>query len=301
MIYYLISTSLKGISQVILIENAVSGLIILIAISIANYRLGIVALVSTIIGTLVAKAGGADETLIDQGLFGYNSMLVGLALSLFLTGSMRWGIAFAGAAFAALLTAAMMHFLKNLGIPVLTLPYIVLTWLFLLASYHLRIFQLTPGLVPQDLTHWSINIKGTIDVIGGLVDGIGQVYFQTEFWSGILILIGVFWANWRFGIYTVLGTGIGWLTAYMLGSENALMNLGLYGFNAVLTILAVSAVFDTDRPFAPVTGGIAAISTVPITAGMDIWLAPYGLPALTMPFVIVTWIFIGARKVLPQI
>ena len=112
--YYLISAALKGISQVILIENVVSGLIILIAITIANYQLGIVALLSAIIGTLVAHAAGGDKNVIEQGLFGYNSVLTGLALYLFLTGSMRMVIALLAAAFVTIFTAAMMHFLKKL-------------------------------------------------------------------------------------------------------------------------------------------------------------------------------------------
>lgn len=296
--YYLISTALKGISQVILIDNVISGLIILIAITIGDYRLGIVALVSAIIGTLIAYAGGADKDALNQGLFGYNSVLTGLALALFLTDNFRWIIALIGAAFVTIFTAAMMHFFKGLEMPVLTFPYILLTWLLLLTSYHLGIFKLTKELVPQDLSHWKLHIEGNISIINGLIDGIGQVYFLTGLLVGILVLLAAFWANWKLGIYTLLGTGIGWLTAYVLVPEYTLLNVGLYGYNAVLTILAVASVFNADSSFAPISGVIAAIITVPITASVDTWLAPYGLPALTMPFVLVTWIFIGARKVL---
>ena len=56
-----LAASLKGISQVILIENAITGLIILIAISISSYYLGMITLLSSIIGTLVGKLGGADK------------------------------------------------------------------------------------------------------------------------------------------------------------------------------------------------------------------------------------------------
>ena len=44
----LISASLKGISQVIFIENVVSGIIILIAISISSWYLGLMALLSSL-------------------------------------------------------------------------------------------------------------------------------------------------------------------------------------------------------------------------------------------------------------
>ena len=108
-----IAASLKGISQVILIENAITGLLILIAITIDSYYLGIIALLSAIIGTLVGKFGGADEKTINQGLFGYNSVLTGMALALFLSGPYMWIIALVGAAVAAIFTATMYAFYEK--------------------------------------------------------------------------------------------------------------------------------------------------------------------------------------------
>ena len=105
-----ITASLKGISQVILIENVITGLLILIAITIDSYYLGIIALLSAIIGTLVGKFGGADEQTINQGLLGYNSVLTGMALALFLSGPYMWIIALVGSAVAAIFTATMYAF-----------------------------------------------------------------------------------------------------------------------------------------------------------------------------------------------
>lgn len=300
-LFSFISTTFKGISQVILIENAVTGLIILIAIMVSSVSIGIIALLSACIAAFIGRFGGTDKTIVNQGLLGYNSVLAGIALALNLEGGWRWAIALAGAAVAALFTAAMMHWMRNSQMPVLTFPYIILTWFLLLASYRLGTFQLSPDLVPQDLSHWKLQSGGTIDWMHGLVNGVGQVYFQDSFWSGILILLGVFWASWRLGLYAVLGSVIAGLTAYGLGTEVTLLNLGLYGYNAVLTILAVAAVFDAKSRLAPLSGIIAAVITVPVTASIDTWLLPYGLPTLTMPFVLSTWLLLAARKVIPKL
>ena len=91
----IILASLKGISQVIFIENVVSGVLILIAITIASYELGIITLLSSIIGTVIGKIGGAPKNSVRSGLYGYNSVLTGIALMLFLTGTSRWMIALA--------------------------------------------------------------------------------------------------------------------------------------------------------------------------------------------------------------
>ncbi|MEC1525977.1 urea transporter [Neobacillus niacini] len=298
---WLFLTSLKGISQVILIENAFSGFIILIAITIASYSLGVITLLSSLIGTLIGKLGGAEGEKINQGLFGYNSVLTGMALFLFLQGGDRWFIALAGSAIVALLTAAMVHFFRQTGLPMLTFPFIVLTWLLLLTTYRLVAFKISPDLTPQSLSSWTLNIKGETDWLEGAVNGIGQIFFLDHTLSGILLFIAVFWAGWRLGVYAIIGNIAALLTSYSLGGEHSLIFMGLYGYNAILTILAVSIVFKGESRHVGITGIIAACLTVPITASIVTLLLPYGLPALTMPFVLCTWIFLGARKVLPNI
>lgn len=291
--------SLKGISQVFLIDNAITGFIFLIAISVASIPLGIITLASAMIGTWIVGFGGANPNLINQGLFGYNSVLTGLALALFLDGGNRWMFALFGAAIAALFTASMMHVIKIIDLPVLTFPYILLTWLILLACFRMTVLKLSPDLIPQDLSRIKMDMTGSIE-ISGLVDGIGQVFFMDNVWSAIIILIGIFYSGWKLGLYALVGTSIAWITAYGLGVDIESFNMGIYGYNAVLTIIAISVVFDANQRYSMLTGCVAAILTVPFTASIGDWLTPYGIPALTMPFVLVTWIFLSMRKVLPN-
>ncbi|WP_143256242.1 urea transporter [Priestia aryabhattai] len=297
-----IKVLLRGISQVILIENAISGFLILLAIMIYSYSLGLMALLSSFLGTVVGKLGGADTKDINQGLFGYNSVLTGISLSLFLEGSFRWFIALSGAFIAAIFTAIVMHITKKVRIPTLTFPFIIVTWLILLSSYKLKALKLSPLLVPQDLVHWKLYISGNINWVEGVFSGIGQVFFLDHILSGIILFIAVFWSSWKFGVLAIIGNALALMTAYLLGAEHPLIIKGLYGYNAILTILAVGIVFSSpQKKYNFLSGFIATILTVPITASISIWLIPYGLPALTMPFVLSSWIFIGARNILPNL
>jgi urea transporter len=300
-LFSFVSASLKGISQVILIENAITGLLILIAITIESYYLGIIALLSAIIGTLVGKFGGADEQTINQGLLGYNSVLTGMALALFLSGPYMWIVALVGSAVAAIFTATMMHFMQKTEIPILTFPFIILTWFILLASYKLKGIKLSPTLEPQNLTYWELDIAGEINVLEGIFNGIGQVFFLDNIISGIILSLAVFFGGKKLGFYAVIGNIVTIIFAYFLGGEHSLIALGLYGYNGILTIIAVSAVFNHEHNrFALLSGIIAACLTVPIAAGISTFLLPYGLPLLTMPFVLCSWLFLGSRRVLPK-
>lgn len=299
-----ISASLKSISQVILIENAVTGFIILIAITIDSYFLGTMTLLSAFIGTLIGKIGGVDKKSINQGIFGCNSVLTGIALSLYLTGSYQWVIALVGSAAAGILTASMIQIERKTGIPFLTLPFIILTWLMLLASYRLQVFKINPVLEPQDISKSpeKLHLKHEVDWLDGSVDGVGQIFFIDNNLSGVLIFIAIFWAGWKFGCFAVAGNLVALLTAYWLGGEHTFIFMGLYGYNGVLATFAVSKVFNTDHHWGAILPGIiAACFTVPLMAGISTWLSPYGLPALTMPFVLSTWILLSARKVMPRL
>lgn len=295
------SASLKGISQVLLIENAITGLIVLVAISLYSVPLSIITFISSFIGTITAKIGGADAKLISQGLFSFNSALSGLATVLFLEGNQRWIIALFSALIAAIFTAGMMHFTKPFDVPPLTFPYIILTWFLLTASHRLQFFEAINSLVPQGLTYWHLDISGPVDLISGFTKSVGQIYFLDNIWSGLIILVGIFFASRRLGLLAIYATIISLLVAYYLGSEHSLLSSGLYGYNAILTIFAVSDVFHNKKKLVPFTGLLAAATSVLITASLDSFLLPYGLPPLTMPFVLSTWLFLFARKLLPNL
>lgn len=129
-----------------------------------------------------------------------------------------------------------------------------------------------------------------------MIKGIGEVFIIDSVWTGSLILVALFWAGWRFGLYAVIGTFVSWLTAYFIGADTHSLNLGLYSYNAVLTIIAVSLIFNTKRGGIPIIGIIAAILTVPVTIGLELLLDPFGLPALTSSFLLCTWSFIALKK-----
>lgn len=297
-----ILASLRGFSQVVFIENAISGVMILLAITISSYKLGIISLLSSIVGTLIGKIGGAQKNSVNSGLFGYNSVLTGLAVSLFLTGPSRWGIALLGAMVAAIFTATMMHFLKNIDLPILTFPFIILTWFVLLASYKLDVFHLNDSLVPQSLAYWQLNIAGELNWTAGFLNNIEQIFFLDHPFSGVLLYSAIFVASWQLGLNAVIGSVIALLLSYGLGGEHSLILGGLYGYNAILTCMAVSIVFSSQsNRFKLVSGILATCLTIPLTASFSTWLLPYGLPVLTMPFVLSTWLFLGARKVLPNL
>lgn len=294
------AASVKGIAQVVFIENIAASLLILAAIFIHSIPLGFITIGSAVIGTLLAFIGGGDRKLLNSGFLGFNSILAGLAIFLNLEGPYNWIFALVGAGIAAFVTAALMHIVKPFDMPILTFPYILLTWFIISASFRLNYTHPGVGIVPQNLTNLTLQLGGTLSW-HGLLNGIGQIFFVDSWFPALLFLLAIFIANKEYGIYTIIGSVIGWLFAIFIEREITLVNLGLYNYNAVLTMIAVASVFKENRKNAWITGIFAALLSIQITASLNTFLAQYGLPVLTMPFVLATWLVLAARKVFPNI
>ncbi|MCZ2259910.1 urea transporter [Sporosarcina sp. G11-34] len=296
-LYLLIAISLKGFSQVLLVGNTFSGCLILIGITLHSPALGVMAFLCSLVGTITGKYCGGDHSLIRNGIYSFNSILCGISTILFLHGDKRWFIALFAAGLAAISMKMLTKVLDKWNIPVLTIPFVFITWFGLLIAYRVDTLYMDPDFVISSPAMWNLPVEGTPTLLTGMIKGIGEVFIIDSLWTGSLILLALFWAGWRFGLYAIIGTFVSWLTAYFIGADTYSLNLGLYNYNAVLTIIAVSLVFDKKQRKTPITGIIAAMLTVPVTAGLELLLDPLGLPALTLPFILCSWLFIAMRKV----
>jgi hypothetical protein len=120
-----------GIAQVFLVQNVATGVIFLLALSVSSVRAAAFALAASMVAVAVASQLGADSTLITAGLFGFSpAIAVG---TVFNWPGLRVGLyAFIATVFTVLVQAALNVFVEPLGIPTLTAPFVLATWLFLL-------------------------------------------------------------------------------------------------------------------------------------------------------------------------
>lgn len=126
-----------------------------------------------------------------------------------------------------------------------------------------------------------------------LLSGFSEIFLLKSVLAGTLILIGIFIASRKAGVYAIVANLIGFLAVIVLGANHDQINEGLFGYNVILTVLALGIAFRTriQRPISIVLG---ILLTVVIHAGMTTLLTPYGLPVFTLPFIIATWIMLFA-------
>jgi len=131
--------------------------------------------------------------------------------------------------------------------------------------------------------------------------GIGQVVFQNNPLSGLIILLGILFNSWIYALICLVGVIASTLTALLLKADKALVRDGLYGFNGCLVALALIAFTSADFQSGAVPSPAmavylvcgAAFSTLAFAA-IGAVMAPYKVAPLTMPFVLVGWLLLFA-------
>ncbi|MFA0070905.1 urea transporter, partial [Vibrio breoganii] len=96
-----ITPFLKGISQVSFINNELSGLVMLLAVAFNNAKHAMWVVTAVVISTLFSNMIGVQNEYLEQGLYGYNAVLVTLALVLYQ--QITWPLIVVGILFTCLI------------------------------------------------------------------------------------------------------------------------------------------------------------------------------------------------------
>lgn len=126
---------LTNVSQVVLIDNVWAGALILAGLFVAGWKVGVAAVLGSVIGSLCALAMGETLTETGNGLAGYSGVLTAIALAVvFLQSS---GISWLLAVIGTIITAVVTLLMHQLSGPTYTWPYILTTWVFLIIAHYI--------------------------------------------------------------------------------------------------------------------------------------------------------------------
>lgn len=285
---------LRGIGQVFFQENALTGLCFTLGLAASSPMMALGAVVGSALGYATARVARCDPGEIAAGICGFNAALVGIATFFFFRpGVPSVALMLVGCPVATLLTRQMRRYVP---FPTYTTPFIVTTWVIYFLGKAMGAAPIVgyPALVPNPPLPF---------VVEATAHGVGQVMFQGSLWAGLLFLVGIGISDRRHAAWVLAGSIVGMLMAWHHTTETtraldperlvdrALFDniaLGLYGYNAALAPVAISL---WRRSLIPPLLGI--LLTVPLTE-----LIPhFGVPALTAPFVLATWIILALGRI----
>ena len=295
-------TLLRGAGQVMFQNNAWTGLLFLIGIFWGSYQegLGLVAwgaLLGLIVSTVTGYLLGLPDDDGAHGLWGFNGILVGCAFPTFLGNTLWMWLALAlCAAMTTWVRTGLNHVLGSWRINSFTFPFVLCTWLFLLAARALH------GLQPLHLAAPALPAAfsaagpfGFADWVVWWLKGIAQVFLIDSWVTGIFFLAGLAVSDLWAALWAAVASAVALLVALALGAAGSDVAGGLYGFSAVLTAIALATVFYRPGLRSALWALLGICVTVVVQAALNVWLSPVGIATLTGPFCVATWLFLLPR------
>lgn len=266
---------LRGIGQVMFQNNVYSGILFLGGIFYNSWLLGLAALFGTIISTATAQILKYPKEDIQNGLYGFNGTLTGIAVLCFFEVNI---VTILALILGSALSTLLMKLLQKLT-PPFTAPFVLISW-FLIYSL-LFIFNFSLLSSPEAT-------ENTINMLTALSNSFGQVMLQENVITGLFFLLGILVNNKLMAAYALYAAVLGSLTGWLFLESISSINAGLMGYNAILCAIALTGKKRND--FLWITIAII-LSTI-----LNIGLAMTGIITLTAPFVIVTWIILELKK-----
>lgn len=273
---------LKGIGQIMLQENSLTGLLFLIGILVNSPLMAAGTLLGAVVGTTTAVLLKFDKGNINKGLYGFNAALVGVAMLVFFDATI---VVWISIIVMSALSAVLMNIALKNKISIFTFPFIVLVWI---ALYFFH--NVAPIEPPAEA-----DLEGLIEeaFTFNLADfgfGFGEVIFQDSFVSGLFFFLAVYISNPNAALWGLAGAfAAGVLAMVIIDQFDAVQN-GWFAFNAVLCAITFSG---TKR-----RNGIFVLLAVFLSVVIENIMMSKGIIFLTFPFVLATWLTLLVRDVL---
>jgi urea transporter len=271
---------LKGIGQIMLQENSITGIIFLIGIFLNSPLMALGLLIGTVVGTITAKVLKYNQGNINSGLYGFNAALVGIAMLVFFDSTV---LVWIGIILLSALSTVLMNFCLQKKIPIFTFPFILLVWIALYFFHNVAPVEPPSeadlaGLIPE-----RFNLKN-------FGFGFGEVIFQGSFISGVLFMIAVYINNPNAALYGMAGAFVASVFAFLIIDKFDAVQQGWFTFNAVLCAITFSGLERKN--------GVYVLIAVFLSVVVENIMMDKGLIFLTFPFVLATWVTLLIRDVL---
>lgn len=296
--------------SIIFFSDKVLVALIILAITFLEPFSGLCGLIALIIANITADLLGFDKFSIKKGYYGYNSLLLGIGISIGLEAN--WILILfiiLSSVFCFFITIGLENILTKYSLPYLSLPFLFSFWLLSLAIKEVNLIQLTSRdvyfinyvyqLGGQDLLDKYMCLRSfeIVESIRVYFSSLGSIiFFPHKVFAGFLIAIGLlYYSRISFTL-----SFIGYYSVYyffkLIGLNYPELVFAYVGFNFILTAIAIGGYF-----MIPSTSTyLWAIILTPVTAivflATNKIFATFGLIVYSLPFIITVLLFLLVVK-----
>lgn len=260
-------------------NSPATGVFFLLAVMSENPTLFFMMGLATVFANATAYVLRLNPTHLHQGLYGFSPALVGLFVAVFF--AVNWAsvvLLLIGAAVAMGLQAVGLYY----RLPLYTLPFIVASWgIYLLGAWL--------NLPTNHLSTLLIDISFDNPFINGVLKSTGQVMFLGSIPAAVLCLIGFVANDFRqnqgkYAAFVLMAGAVAFGVAFVFGAERQMLAMGLWGYNSVLTVIALA----DKKPWVWLLGIVVTLFIQWLFTILFDFAFLGGF--LTLPFVLAVWV-----------
>ncbi len=287
----LLLTFLRPYSAVLFTDNPYVGILI-VGMTLLNPSVALSGVIALGFAIGFALLIGFRASL-TQSFYLYNPLLAGMGVGYLF--SLSWGsvlLIAVASIFTFILSFILNRLLSPFKIPVLSLPFSMVTLLVYFASLK------HSALLTSLLQHQHPNDTLLLAILVPFLNALGTIFFLPMSSAGLIIFMILLYTSRIMAIMALVGFYFGILVhSVWIGSTLEAFN-DPYGFNAILVAISLCGIFllPTLKNFVLALIGVAV--SVLLTDALSVFLAYHSLPVLTFPFALTVIAFLFMLSVI---
>lgn len=281
----------------------------LVFISFFDYGAGIGGLIAVLTSNLLAHFLGYNTYFLKSGLYGFNSLLVGLGVGLAYQPSLELYVLVVIVSITCFfLTIVFKGFLSKYGLPFLSFPFLVAIWIVALSGHELTALNISErGIYTYNelFGMGGNNMVRLYNWLESLVDSsfiriyfysLGAIFFQKGLLAGIVISLGLLIYSRITFVLSILGYSTSYFFYQLVGIEFDSLSYTFIGFNYILTAIALGGYYLIPGRINYAWVIVLLPSVVLITISTQQLFLPYRISPYSLPFNVVVLMFLYALK-----
>ncbi len=280
---------LRSYSQLFFSRTRTVGGLMFVA-SVFDFRMCIFGAGAAILSILSARLLRFDRSLIEEGVYSYNSVLVSLGIASLLESTpLAIVLSVAGTILTVLVTAATRSGTYQSGLPILTIPFVVVFYLAIATSTSLgfSLSLLPTGPPITFLPEWlALYFKS-----------LGMIFFLPRFEVGLVLFLALLVHSRIATLFSLLALGVA-LSIMQVSALSVLAGEALpllLTLNLIFTAIALGGVWFVPSRSSVALALVGVVAAAAITISTAPILAMFGLPTL-VPFNFTAWLMLYALR-----
>ncbi len=275
-----VETVLASYSQVLFARRPAVGALVMAATFVVP-EVGAIGLLGVVLASGLALALGLDKESVRTGVLGYNALLVFLLVGALLDRSPAfWGLSAVLALAVVLVHVALSGAMGyHFRLPVLSLPFVIVGWLALLAVPYIRGMAMVPK--APALAMAALPGPALLDTF---LRSLGAIFFQPHWTAGALVLLALLLWSRIAVVHALVGFAVAVFADQYLFSFPADFVHQYIGFNFIMTAVALGGIYYVPGPASMALAATGSLACGLVSVGLINLLQPVGLPVLALPF-----------------